>query len=103
MTTHDYFASTEGRRAWLHCSMTSTRHGGSYENEYMFVLSFDEAGEKITKIVSGFARRGLMFLRLSSSEIDTDNVVVVCLAWMLVGVQLLSMKLIYFLCCSANV
>jgi ketosteroid isomerase-like protein len=51
MTTHDYFASTEDRRAWLHCSMTSTRHGGSYENEYMFVLSFDEAGEKITKIV----------------------------------------------------
>lgn len=52
MTTHDYFASVEERRAWLHCSMAARRNaGGSYENEYMFVLSFDEEGKKITKIV----------------------------------------------------
>lgn len=31
--------------------MTSNHHGKSYENEYMFVLSFDEKGEKLTKIV----------------------------------------------------
>jgi ketosteroid isomerase-like protein len=51
ITTHDYFASTEDRRAWLHCSMNSDNHGKRYENEYMFVLSFDEQGEKLTKIV----------------------------------------------------
>ena len=51
MTTHDYFASTEERRVWLHCSMTADHHGSSYENEYMFVLSFDEEGKKLTKIV----------------------------------------------------
>ncbi|KAM0721225.1 hypothetical protein Q7P37_003513 [Cladosporium fusiforme] len=53
MTVLDYFASTEERRAFLHCTMTAERTDGSslYENEYMFVLSFDEKGEKITKIL----------------------------------------------------
>ena len=51
MVTHDYFASAEERRAWLHCSMTADHHGSSYENEYMFALSFDEEGKKITRIV----------------------------------------------------
>ena len=51
ITTHDYFDSTENRRAWLHCSMTSDHRGSSYENEYMFVLSFNEEGTKLTKIV----------------------------------------------------
>lgn len=54
MTVLDYFASPEERRAFLHCTMTADRTSGSsasYENEYMFVLSFDESGEKITKIV----------------------------------------------------
>lgn len=51
ITTHDYFASAEKRRAWLHCSMTADHHGNSYDNEYMFVLSFDEEGKKLTKIV----------------------------------------------------
>jgi hypothetical protein len=51
ITEHDYFASAEELRAWLHCSMTSDHHGSLYENEYMFVLSFDEQGKKLTKIV----------------------------------------------------
>jgi ketosteroid isomerase-like protein len=53
MTIHDYFSSTEERRAWVHCSMTADRKGseGRYEMEYMFVLSFDQSGGKITKIV----------------------------------------------------
>lgn len=54
MTVLDYFASPEDRRAFLHCTMTADRTSGSsssYENEYMFVLSFDEEGDKITKIL----------------------------------------------------
>ena len=53
MTIHDYFASEEERRAWVHCSMTADRKGSErlYEMEYMFALSFDGSGEKITKIV----------------------------------------------------
>jgi ketosteroid isomerase-like protein len=53
MTIHDYFASEEERRAWVHCSMTADRKGseGLYEMEYMFVLTFDLKGENITKIV----------------------------------------------------
>lgn len=31
--------------------MTADHHGSSYENEYMFVLSFDGEGKKLTKIV----------------------------------------------------
>ena len=31
--------------------MTADHHGNSYDNEYMFVLSFDEEGKKLTKIV----------------------------------------------------
>jgi ketosteroid isomerase-like protein len=31
--------------------MTADHHGSFYENEYMFVLSFDEEGKKITRIV----------------------------------------------------
>lgn len=56
MTVLDYFASTEERRAFLHCTMTADHTSGSltslpYQNEYMFVLSFDEKGEKITRIL----------------------------------------------------
>lgn len=29
--------------------MTADHHGTPYENEYMFVLSFDEEGKKLTK------------------------------------------------------
>jgi ketosteroid isomerase-like protein len=53
MTIHDYFASEEERRAWVHRSMTADRKGSErlYEMEYMFALSFDGSGEKITRIV----------------------------------------------------
>ena len=52
MTVHDYFGSTEERRAFVHCSMTADRDSGQkYEMEYFFVLSFTETGEKITKIL----------------------------------------------------
>lgn len=40
----------------MHCTMTADRtrassSGKVYENEYMFVLSFNEKGEKITRIL----------------------------------------------------
>jgi ketosteroid isomerase-like protein len=35
----------------LHCSTTADNRGSVYENEYMFVLSFDKEGKKLTKIV----------------------------------------------------
>lgn len=31
--------------------MTADHHGSPYENEYMFVLSFDEESKELTKIV----------------------------------------------------
>lgn len=51
MEMHDYFASVEDRRAFFHATLTAdAKDGRSYDNEYIFVLTFDETGEKITKI-----------------------------------------------------
>ena len=51
MKIHDYFASAEDRRAFFHATLTADAKGGKpYDNEYIFVLSFHESGEKVTRI-----------------------------------------------------
>ncbi|KAK6429374.1 hypothetical protein LTR95_014478 [Oleoguttula sp. CCFEE 5521] len=52
MEMHDYFASVEDRRAWFHSTLTATAvDGEAYDNEYMFVLTFDEEGRKVTRVL----------------------------------------------------
>nr|OQO26735.1 hypothetical protein B0A51_07714 [Rachicladosporium sp. CCFEE 5018] len=52
MEMHDYFASVEDRRAWFHTTLTATAVDGEpYDNEYMFVLTFDEEGRKVTRVL----------------------------------------------------
>lgn len=51
MTMHDYFASVEDRRAAVHATMEAEAVTGPYSNEYVFLLSFDESGEKLVKVV----------------------------------------------------
>lgn len=48
---HDYFASVENRRATVHAVMEAQTDVGPYRNEYIFLLSFDESGEKLVKVV----------------------------------------------------
>lgn len=76
MTEHDYFASTEARRAWLHCSMTADRldrTGGLYSMEYMFVLSFDEEGQKITKIIEMVDSHGIHESWSKNPEVEFER------------------------------
>ncbi|KAK6440083.1 hypothetical protein LTR95_003688 [Oleoguttula sp. CCFEE 5521] len=52
MDMHDYFASVEDRRAYFHATLTATAvDGEAYDNEYMFVLTFDEEGRKVTRVL----------------------------------------------------
>jgi len=48
---HDYFASIEDRRAAVYATMEAATVAGPYKNEYVFLLSFDESGERLVRVV----------------------------------------------------
>lgn len=51
MVILDYFADLSSRRAVAHSTLTATAKGvGDWSNEYMWLMDFDETGEKITTI-----------------------------------------------------
>lgn len=50
MTIDDYVADLDQRRAVCRSSLEATSPVGRYTNEYVWFLSFDESGEKITNI-----------------------------------------------------
>ncbi|KXT00855.1 hypothetical protein AC578_961 [Pseudocercospora eumusae] len=50
MTIHDYLAVPEERRAVCRSSMSATSPAGPFNNEYVWFLTFNESGNKITLI-----------------------------------------------------
>ncbi|GIZ48143.1 hypothetical protein CKM354_001121600 [Cercospora kikuchii] len=51
MTLEDYVGVPEERRAVARSSVKALTPVGPYKNEYVWFLTFDEAGEKIVKVV----------------------------------------------------
>ena len=51
MTMNDYVADDESRRAVCRSSLECWTPVGTYVNEYVWFITFDESGQKFTDIV----------------------------------------------------
>jgi len=75
MTIDDYFGSSEELRAVVRSTLDATSVVGPYHNEYVWILSFNESGDKITAITEFLDTKAVDDLRikLADAKIQDDR------------------------------
>ena len=74
MVIDDYVSAPEDRRAVCRSTMDSTTKVGPYHNEYIWILTFDDRGEKITSITEFLDTQAVADLRARLKEAGIGGV-----------------------------
>ena len=74
MVMDDYLSAPEDRRAVCRSTLDATTKVGDYHNEYIWILTFDESGEKITRITEMLDTQSVVDLRARVKEAGLGGV-----------------------------
>lgn len=73
MTIDEYIGTPEERRAVVRSSLFANTPVGPYKNEYIWLLTFDESGQKIVNITEFMDTKAVADLRSRLAEAGTAN------------------------------